>query len=314
MKANSWLYHYYMVQSRLQYSLAYGGQSPSALAAAFYPQMAPGYPGSQHFGDNSSMLHAHPHSAFLAATQSSPYSSAAYTGYTPPPGAYQLPAVVDGQGGESNSAAGKDRASESPLDFSSAGNSGSFTEWQQDGSNDDVIMRNLGSYGSGHGSAFVAGSGSSKNKAFPVNGDIGGGGLERSSPEYVDESSSSTSPLQMTSLDSGNIITGPATVMSSDDGPATTALTASNRENGFDHGFSSGKQTLLTTPDFNQNVQPLTTVQNDFRSSEFEAKPSPSSNMASNPTLEDQKKSWARISNDEDSESSSESPNNAKKE
>ena len=37
MKANSWLYHYYMVQSRLQYSLAYGGQSPSALAA-FYPQ------------------------------------------------------------------------------------------------------------------------------------------------------------------------------------------------------------------------------------------------------------------------------------
>ena len=39
MKANSWLYHYYMVQSRLQYSLAYGGQSPTALAA-FYPQTA----------------------------------------------------------------------------------------------------------------------------------------------------------------------------------------------------------------------------------------------------------------------------------
>ena len=36
MKANSWLYHYYMVQSRLQYSLAYGGQSPTSLAA-FYP-------------------------------------------------------------------------------------------------------------------------------------------------------------------------------------------------------------------------------------------------------------------------------------
>ena len=26
MRANSWLYHYYMVQSRLQYNLAYGGQ------------------------------------------------------------------------------------------------------------------------------------------------------------------------------------------------------------------------------------------------------------------------------------------------
>ncbi len=37
MKANSWLYHYYMVQSRLQYNLAYGGQ-PSAIAA-LYPQM-----------------------------------------------------------------------------------------------------------------------------------------------------------------------------------------------------------------------------------------------------------------------------------
>ena len=37
MKSNSWLYHYYMVQSRLQYNLAYGGQ-PNAIAA-LYPQM-----------------------------------------------------------------------------------------------------------------------------------------------------------------------------------------------------------------------------------------------------------------------------------
>lgn len=37
MQANSWLYHYYMVQSRLQYNLAYGGQ-PSSIAA-LYPQM-----------------------------------------------------------------------------------------------------------------------------------------------------------------------------------------------------------------------------------------------------------------------------------
>jgi len=43
MKANSWLYHYYMVQSRLQYSLAYGGQSPTSMGP-FYPQPPFGSP------------------------------------------------------------------------------------------------------------------------------------------------------------------------------------------------------------------------------------------------------------------------------
>jgi len=28
MKVNSWLYHYYMVQSRLQFGLAYGAPTP----------------------------------------------------------------------------------------------------------------------------------------------------------------------------------------------------------------------------------------------------------------------------------------------
>ena len=37
MRANSWLYHYYMVQSRLQYGLAYGAHTPGL--AAYYPQM-----------------------------------------------------------------------------------------------------------------------------------------------------------------------------------------------------------------------------------------------------------------------------------
>ena len=36
MKTNSWLYHYYMVQSRLQYGLAYGAHSPSL---PYYPHM-----------------------------------------------------------------------------------------------------------------------------------------------------------------------------------------------------------------------------------------------------------------------------------
>ena len=38
MKANLWLYHYYMVQSRLQYGLAYGAHSPT-LGALYYPHM-----------------------------------------------------------------------------------------------------------------------------------------------------------------------------------------------------------------------------------------------------------------------------------
>ena len=175
MKANSWLYHYYMVQSRLQYSLAYGGQSPTALAAFYHPaQMGAaagiGY-GPQHFGadpSTSAMLH-HPHSAFLS-TQAPGYST--YSGYTPPPGAYQLhqaghQELAGGNAGASallsvhhhnqlnsqqqnssnqNISASNEvaeRSSESPIDFSSATNSYSGS-WQQDGSNDtDVLMRNL---------------------------------------------------------------------------------------------------------------------------------------------------------------------------
>jgi len=38
MKANSWLYHYYMVQSRLQYSLSFGGQTSSTGLPLLCPQ------------------------------------------------------------------------------------------------------------------------------------------------------------------------------------------------------------------------------------------------------------------------------------
>ena len=178
MKANSWLYHYYMVQSRLQYSLAYGGQSPSALAAFYHPaQMtaaaAVGY-GSQHFAAETSaasaaMLH-HPHSAFLS-TQSPASHYSTYTGYTPPPGAYQLHQTGLHQDSSASSSTllsavhhqnqsnhqqtsasnqnisssneVAERSSESPIDFSSATSSYSGS-WQQDGNNDtDVLMRNL---------------------------------------------------------------------------------------------------------------------------------------------------------------------------
>ena len=93
MKANSWLYHYYMVQSRLQYSLAYGGQSPTALAA-FYPQSAFG--GHQNF-DGSSVLHSHsaasaflPQNASIPTHHTHPHGYTPGYGYTPPPGAYNL--------------------------------------------------------------------------------------------------------------------------------------------------------------------------------------------------------------------------------
>ena len=51
MKSNSWLYHYYMVQSRLQYGLAYGAHTPGL--AAYYPQMLGGGAQPQPFYDTS---------------------------------------------------------------------------------------------------------------------------------------------------------------------------------------------------------------------------------------------------------------------
>ena len=193
-----------MVQSRLQYSLAYGGQSPSALAAFYHPaQMsaaaAVGY-GANHFSAaetsaaSAAMLH-HPHSAFLS-TQSPGSHYSTYSGYTPPPGAYQLhqaglhqdPAIVTSaallsstQSHQNHSTqqiqttngsahnnltssneAGENRSSESPIDFSSATNSQYSGSWQQDGNSDtDVLMRNLTSSFTPNTSSIPAVNGSS---------------------------------------------------------------------------------------------------------------------------------------------------------
>jgi len=80
MKSNSWLYHYYMVQSRLQYGLAYGAHTPGL--AAYYPQMLGGGAQPQPFYDTS------PHSlsqAYLGHSNASGFSGAAasslYPGY-----------------------------------------------------------------------------------------------------------------------------------------------------------------------------------------------------------------------------------------
>ena len=60
MRANSWLYHYYMVQSRLQYGLAYGAHSPAALSSLYYPHVA-----SQYYEPSPTSLHP----AYLQAAQ-----------------------------------------------------------------------------------------------------------------------------------------------------------------------------------------------------------------------------------------------------
>lgn len=113
MKANSWLYHYYMVQSRLQYSLAYGGQSPTSLAAAFYPGMqnSAGFPSQSPFDGH--MLHA----SFMASPQGGVSHYSGYAGYTPPPGAYNLHQHYQQQSHNMDQ-----RSTDSPLDFSAAAN------------------------------------------------------------------------------------------------------------------------------------------------------------------------------------------------
>lgn len=113
MKANSWLYHYYMVQSRLQYSLAYGGQSPTSLAAAFYPGMqnSAGFPSQSPFDGH--MLHA----SFMSPQGGVSSAYSGYAGYTPPPGAYNLHQHYQTQQSSNNM---DQRSTDSPLDFSAA--------------------------------------------------------------------------------------------------------------------------------------------------------------------------------------------------
>jgi len=87
MKANSWLYHYYMVQSRLQYGLAYGAHPPPSLAA-YYPHML-GHGQHQPFSPYDHGAHTL-HSAYLHATHLTPSPYPGY-GYSPTVGSYHLP-------------------------------------------------------------------------------------------------------------------------------------------------------------------------------------------------------------------------------
>ena len=143
MRTNSWIYHYYMVQSRLQYGLAYGGH-PAGLAA-YYPHMLGGPPPpppphgqAQAFANpydpSSAAAAAHHHhslhSAYLQAAHSplgigGPYGG---YGYNPPAGSKHLaaadappPAGVAGAHHPAISVAVESKEGlNGPLDFSKA--------------------------------------------------------------------------------------------------------------------------------------------------------------------------------------------------
>ena len=119
MKANSWLYHYYMVQSRLQYDLAYGAHSPSL--AAYYPHMLGAPPQPQPF----TPYDPNPHPitpAYLSGSHHSGFGSTTplYPSYlyTPPPAThYHLPPAHAEHSTHISVHDSKEHAS-GPLDFS----------------------------------------------------------------------------------------------------------------------------------------------------------------------------------------------------
>ena len=154
MKANSWLYHYYMVQSRLQYSLAYGGQSPTSLAA-FYPgsqliqtselTLEPhelslitlyvsGMPNSASFHGQSPFDGHMLHASFMASPQGGVSHYSGYAGYTPPPGAYNLHQHYQQHHVDQ-------RSSDSPLDFSTAAHQyGTNSSWNESNYEDTKVV------------------------------------------------------------------------------------------------------------------------------------------------------------------------------
>eukprot|EP00090_Calanus_glacialis_P004659 TRINITY_DN13513_c0_g1_i1.p1 TRINITY_DN13513_c0_g1~~TRINITY_DN13513_c0_g1_i1.p1 ORF type:complete len:542 (+),score=71.21 TRINITY_DN13513_c0_g1_i1:172-1797(+) len=118
MKANSWLYHYYMVQSRLQYGLAYGAHTPSL--AAYYPHMLGAPPQPQPFAPYDP--NPHPISpAYLSGGNHSGFGGTTplYPGYlySPAPAPhYHLPPATE-HSAHINLNDSKEHAS-GPLDFS----------------------------------------------------------------------------------------------------------------------------------------------------------------------------------------------------
>lgn len=120
MKTNSWLYHYYMVQSRLQYGLAYGAHSPGL---PYYPHMlgAPAQPQPFAAYDPAYLSSGHHNfgNSGVASSLSSSLSSPLYPSYLYSPPHHYLqppPPAQDHSAGLSSVRESKDH--HGPLDFS----------------------------------------------------------------------------------------------------------------------------------------------------------------------------------------------------
>jgi len=117
MRANSWLYHYYMVQSRLQYGLAYGAHSPAALSSLYYPhvQASPWEAHSPYLAAAPSAAHIYPTPSLASSyPHASPYL---YPPHTAPPHHHHHHYSL----GVSDHAVQPDKepVANAPLDFSS---------------------------------------------------------------------------------------------------------------------------------------------------------------------------------------------------
>ena len=127
MRANSWLYHYYMVQSRLQYGLAYGAHSPGL--AAYYPHML-GAAGQPQPGYSPYEPSPHPHSPITPASYLSAAAGGHHTGFTgtsalypgyhlyQPPPHYHLPPAQTDHALHAAAVHTRDTKDHGPLDFS----------------------------------------------------------------------------------------------------------------------------------------------------------------------------------------------------
>ena len=137
MKTNSWLYHYYMVQSRLQYGLAYGAHSPGLpyyphmLGAPTQPQPFAAYdPGAGALGPAAYLSSGHHNFGNSGVSSSLPsplYPSYLYT--TPPHHYLQPPPPPQDQ--LSSSVRESKEHHSGPLDFSRSQQAAEYNSSQQ---------------------------------------------------------------------------------------------------------------------------------------------------------------------------------------
>ena len=120
MKTNSWLYHYYMVQSRLQYGLAYGAHSPGL---PYYPHMLGATSQPQPFAAYEPGAGLGP--AYLSSGHHNFAPSGVHTGlyphsylYTPPHHYLQPPPPPQDHSASLQLSSVRESKDHGPLDFS----------------------------------------------------------------------------------------------------------------------------------------------------------------------------------------------------